>query len=75
MELKPKVSFKPPNCFVTGMTEAIIVTRGDDGWIIGAFKNKKNAKQYINEEEENYETYECDYWKVKVGEGGSTLNP
>lgn len=57
------------------MTEVIIVTRGDDGWIIGAFKSKKNAKQYVDEEEEHYETYECDYWKVEVGEGGSKLNP
>lgn len=57
------------------MTEAIIVTRGDDGWVIGAFKNKKDAQKYVEQEEEHYEPYECDYWKVEVGKGGSTLNP
>ena len=53
----------------------IIITRGDDGWVLGGFADKESAKQYVKEEVEYYGPYECDYWKVKIGEGGSELNP
>lgn len=57
------------------MTDSVIVvSRGDDGWILGAFEDKDSAKEYVKTEVEFYEPYECDYWKCVVGEGESILN-
>lgn len=57
------------------MMKITIVTRGDDGWVLGAFDDMERAKTYVDEEIENYDPYECDYWVAEVGEGGSKLNP
>lgn len=53
--------------------DIVIVTRGDDGWLLGAFTNKEKAKEYVDQNVEHYDPYECDYWRVTVGEGGSEL--
>lgn len=57
------------------MSKVTIVTRGDDGWVLGAFNSISEAKDYVDEEVEHYDPYECDYWVAEIGEGGSELNP
>lgn len=57
------------------MQEVTIATRGDDGWILGVFKDIDSAKDYVEDEVEHYEPYECDYWLAEVGEGGAELKP
>ena len=57
------------------MSEVVIVTRGDDGWVLGAFESMYNAREYVDEEVEHYDPYECDYWRSEVGAGGAELNP
>lgn len=57
------------------MDEIVIATRGDDGWVLGAFESMDNAKEYVDDEVDHYDPYECDYWVTKVGEGGANLNP
>jgi hypothetical protein len=57
------------------MDKVIIATRGDDGWVLGAFTSIDKAKTYVEEEVDHYDPYECDYWEAEVNEGGSNINP
>jgi hypothetical protein len=57
------------------MTTVIVVTRGDDGWVLGSFYDMNDAREYVDEEVDDYDPYECDYWETEVSSGGSELNP